>query len=96
MSMSTSANTIGAWFDAGVEQKAAYMIVVCDTYDHDDYPVYTNGGDQFWIKHDAVEGQSMQRIMEVYDLSRDKASQLVEFRANNCPPRSALGKEGGQ
>jgi hypothetical protein len=62
------------------------MIVVCDTFDHDDYPVYTNAGDEFWKKHDAVNGQNMQRIMEVYDLNKPWPQQS-SGRVMNTPPR---------
>jgi hypothetical protein len=28
------------WITRGQEQKAAYLISVCDTFDYDDYPVF--------------------------------------------------------
>lgn len=86
--MAAGIKEIAGWFQDGLDQKAAYMIVVCDTFDHDDYPVYTNDGEQFWIKHDAVNGQNMQRIMEVYDLNQSWQSQ-ADGRVMNTPPRPA-------
>lgn len=83
----TTMQEISDWFDRGIEEKAAYMIVVCDTFDHEDYPVYTSVG-QFWAKFEAVNGLNMQRIMEVYDLSADKAEQLATGRNHRTPPRS--------
>lgn len=84
----TSRNDIGKWFDEGVEQKATLMIVVCDTYDYDDYPVYVNQGENFWSRYDSFDGQRMQRIMEVYDLTANKAEQLTERRAMRLPKRA--------
>jgi hypothetical protein len=43
--MAASRNDIKRWFERGVEQKATHMIVVCDTFDHEDYPVYVKQGD---------------------------------------------------
>jgi hypothetical protein len=83
----TSRIEISEWFDQGKQQGATHMIVVCDTFDHDDYPVYVGAGDDFWEKYDHYNGQNMQRIMEVYDLSHDKQSQMNEHRAHRVPNR---------
>jgi CO dehydrogenase nickel-insertion accessory protein CooC1 len=74
--------TTTEWFDRGVEEGADYMIVVCDTFDYEDYPVYATAA-EFKEKYESHNG--MQRIMEVYDLHRDKAEQLRERRAMNLP-----------
>ena len=42
--MGTTAEDIGRWFDEGVEEGATHMIVVCDTYDYEDYPVFVKKG----------------------------------------------------
>jgi hypothetical protein len=86
--MAASLADIAGWWDRGKEQKAAYMIVVCDTFDHDDYPVYVASGEDFWKKHAEHDGQNMQRIMEVYDFSIPW-SQQTKGLAMNTPPRSA-------
>lgn len=85
--MAVSLKDIAGWFEEGKSRKAAYMIVVCDTFDHDDYPVYANAAD-FWTKHAAVNGQNMQRIMEVYDLNKSWVSQSSTLaRVMNTPPK---------
>lgn len=43
-SMATTQDTISKWFDYGVENKKSHLIVVCDTYDYEDYPVYVDYG----------------------------------------------------
>lgn len=65
----TTASEIRVWFKKGVEQGATHMIVVCDTYDHEDYPVYV-AEEAFYEVYDQYNGVNMQRIMEVYDLSK--------------------------
>lgn len=52
------------------------MIVVCDTYDYEDYPVYCSKED-FKEKFMSHNGVNMQRIMEVYDLEEPKEKQMV-------------------
>jgi hypothetical protein len=79
----TTKQEIGSWFDAGVTKKSAFMIVVCDTFDHDDYPVYVESASDCLTKI-KTPGE-MQRVMEVYDLTKDKDEQLSEQRAWNIP-----------
>jgi len=60
------------------------MIVVCDTFDHEDYPVYAATAEECVATYKAPG--EMQRVMEVYDLAADKAAQLREARAMHLPP----------
>lgn len=80
--MSTSVETLSRWFDEGVKEDAAYMIVVCDTYDYEDYPVFFKGTG---IEAEVARrnSESMQRVMEVYNLSKNKEEQLSEDRCFN-------------
>jgi hypothetical protein len=71
------------WFDRGVEQGAAYMIVKTDTFDWEDYPVYAADGREC-LKVVSKPGD-MQKVMEVYDLSASKSEQMQEHRAMRLP-----------
>ncbi len=88
--MTTTQSEIAGWFDAGKERNCSHLIVACDTFDHEDFPVYVERGQDFW----AVFGQyhiqpdKMLRVMEVYDLSADKDEQLKEHRAWRLPQRT--------
>ncbi len=81
---------ISTWFDRGVERGATHMIIVCDTYDHDDYPVFAFGDAEALANHEQHNGKNMQRVMEVYDLRADKDEQMQEHRAMRLP--AARGK----
>jgi hypothetical protein len=81
--MAASRNDIKRWFERGVEQKASHMIVACDTFDHEDYPVYVKKGDDPNKEVKKVEASPMQRVMEVYRLSDDMEKQLDARRAYN-------------
>lgn len=83
--MPATRQEIESWFSTGKGQGYGYMIVVCDTYDYTDYPVYCNESD-FQENYKQIKDQSMQRIMEVYDLGMDQGEQLRERRAYHCPP----------
>lgn len=81
----TTRELIADWFDRGVSKGATHMLVVCDTFDHTDYPVYAMTDEACLKKFDAPG--EMQRVMEVYDLRLDKAMQMAETRARHLPAR---------
>ncbi|MCK9437416.1 MAG: hypothetical protein M0Q12_09430 [Synergistaceae bacterium] len=81
--MAASRQTIEKWFKAGLAQEASHMIVVCDTYDWTDYPVYVSQGqDPKGIKLH-YNRAAMQRVMEVYNLNMDMEIQLNQYRSFN-------------
>lgn len=81
--MAASRNDIEVWFDRGKKDGATHMIVVCDTYDHMDYPVMVTSDQDAREERDKRHGKNMQSVMEVYDLNMDKADQMKERRAFN-------------
>jgi hypothetical protein len=79
--MATSINDLRAWLKQGQDKGASHMIVVCDTFDWEDYPVYvmpTQVAEEICEQH---KKSNMQKVMEVYNLSKDLESQLNEHRA---------------
>jgi hypothetical protein len=83
LTMATSKDDIRRWFDEGVKEGATHMIVICDTYDWEDYPKFVKPGENAREVARANNGTNMQKVMEVYDLSMDKEKQLGEHRAFN-------------
>lgn len=81
--MAATKEDIVRWFDTGKEKKATHLIVVCDTYDWDDYPVYVEKGQDVYEVAAKYQGKNMQKIMEVYNLSMDKEKQMKEDRTFN-------------
>lgn len=77
----TTKNEIRTWLEEGRSQGATHTIVVCDDYDHEDYPVHVPPGQDIQRAMDAYNGRNMQRIMEVYALHLDLEAQLAEQRA---------------
>jgi len=77
----TTPKELSDWFDYGVAEHATHMIIVCDTFDNEDYPVYVKPNEDVRERLKDYDNTNMQRVMEVYSLSRDKSAQLKEERA---------------
>lgn len=86
----TTLKEIAGWFEDG-RGSAAYMIVVCDTFDYDDYPVYVKDDQDFWVEYDRLNGHNMQKVMEVYDYSIPWSKQSM-VHAMNTPVRPVKGE----
>jgi hypothetical protein len=83
----TTKAEIERWFDTGLKVGSTHMIVVCDMFDCEDYPVYADNDEQARKVFDAHNEQHMQRVMEVYDLRLARAMQMNETRAFHLPPQ---------
>lgn len=78
----TSRATIGDWLSRLYEDdNLSHMIVVCDTFDHEDYPVYVKKSENVRDRAREYEGKNMQRIMEVYSKTYSFEDQMKEHRA---------------
>lgn len=76
---------IRGWLERGLEKNATHVICVVDTFplDWEDYPVYVSPDDDVRKKEIKFKEASMQRVMEIYNLSMDLEEQLNEHRAWN-------------
>lgn len=79
--MTATRDDIHRWLDEGIRMGATHVIVACDTFDRDNYPVYVKSGQSVVAEVTRVRGESMQEVDEVYDLSRALKPQLEEGRA---------------
>jgi hypothetical protein len=71
-------NDIRLWLERGKEERATHVIVACDTFEYEDYPVYVHSAEQATKEVARLDGHNMQKVMEVYDLALDLESQLRE------------------
>jgi len=84
------------WFDNGITQKATHMIVVCDTFSHENYPVYVKEDEDCREQAKRYDGVNMQRLLEVYDLRKSKESQfeagvlVFNYGDENATPETML------
>lgn len=80
--MAATRTDISNWLDKlYADDDLTHMIVVCDTWDHEDYPVYVTKDQDVQEEREKHSNASMQRVMEVYSKSHTKESQMAEFRA---------------
>lgn len=90
--MAATKHEILCWLQQGKAIDATHLIVVCDTFDWEDYPIFVSPDEDAHSKAGeygivgsnglpSVPNKNMQKVMEVYSLSRDWGSQLNEYRA---------------
>lgn len=79
----TTQDDIRRWLAEGQRQNATYVVVVCDTFSYDDYPVYCKDAAECLDRY-AKPGH-MQKVMEVYDMSMDLEEQIAARRVMNLP-----------
>lgn len=78
----TTQSDIKKWLD-DAPKGATHMLVVCDTFDWEDYPVYVKKSDNVHDVKSKYDGGNMQRVMEVYNLKKSLKKQLAEDRSFN-------------
>jgi len=80
--MAASHKDIRDWLEREKDNKdITHMIVVCDTFEYDDYPVYVKKNENVRKKFSQYNGKNMQKVMEVYSYNKNSESQLNECRA---------------
>ena len=78
---------IREWLEQGKKRGADYLIVVCDTFDWEDYPVFVSADKVHKSYEHYNSGSNMQKVMEVYDLHQDFEKQLNETCSMHLPPK---------
>ena len=81
--MATTKKEIKKWFEDGKKMNATHLIVFTDTFDWEDYPVYVMPNEDVRRIISERGGNNMQKVTEVYDLTKEMVSQLNEYRAFN-------------
>ena len=83
--MAATRQDIDGWFERGKADKQQFLIIACDTYDWDDYPIFCSNAKEFAEKYASHNEVNMQTIMEVYDLTKDKVFQMNQNRCYSYP-----------
>lgn len=76
----TTSKRIREWFVEGVADNQRWMVIICDTFDHEDFPSYFSDAEVkkcIMAIGDAQHGKNMEQLMEVYDLSLPMDEQFV-------------------
>ena len=78
--MPTTKFTIKEWIDEGIKKGATHVVIMCDTWDYENYPIYVMPGED---PREHCSYENMQRPDECYDLRMNIDAQLNERRANH-------------
>ena len=79
--MTATLQDIKYWIEKAKEKGATHLIVVVDTYDHENYPVYVSEKQDINDEYARIMKSEMQGIDEIYNMSMDIDKQLAEHRA---------------
>lgn len=82
--MGTTRADIKEWLERYEDSGATHLVIVCDSFSYEDYPVPINSSKELAeLEKRHRDGKNMQRIMEIYNYSLDLEKQLNEERAFN-------------
>ncbi len=81
--MTCTFDDITRWLDEAAHSGATHLIVVCDDFDHDNYPIFVMPGEDARERYDKVYASNMQHVDEVYDMRMNIMRQRREQRALN-------------
>ena len=76
----TTPDKIKQWLMQGQEKNARWVLIVCDTLNYEDYPIYAYAPKECREKYQQYNEKDMQRVMEIYDLHQNIEEQLVRER----------------
>lgn len=71
------------WVQEAQRRGATHLIVMVDTFDWEDYPVYIMGDQNINEELSKRSGKNMQRVVEVYNMQMNIKKQLAESRSYN-------------
>jgi hypothetical protein len=81
--VTTTKDQIATWLAKGRDKQATHMLVVCDTFDESDYPVYVLKDDDV-VRIVKIHNEApMTVVQEVYSYSHNLDAQLAEPRARH-------------
>ena len=81
--MSASRKDIESWITEAQRQKASHLLIITDTFDYDNYPVFAHGKKDCQKKIKEYNSKNMQKVEEVYSVRRSIKKQLKENRSWN-------------
>ena len=80
---------IRSWLLDAIMEDATHVVVVCDQFDYEDYPVQVMPGEDVHEVEERFREASMQKVMEVYWLGGDIEEQLSQRRSFTYGPEES-------
>jgi hypothetical protein len=79
--MATTILDLKEWLARGKRKGASHMIIVCDTFNWEDFPVYVMPEQDARKEFNTENKKPMQKVMEIYNLNKDLEPQINQHRA---------------
>ncbi len=79
--MAATKEEIKKWLVNAKSKGASHMLVVCDTFDYEDYQVHVMPGESVEKAIEKYNAMKMSKVEEVYNLSMPIETQMAETRA---------------
>ncbi len=89
--MGTSRKEIEEWFVNGIAEGKTHMVVLCDTFDWEDYPKYFSSEAE--ARRCVDTPGPMQKVMEAYWLGGEMSEQLNKRRCFQFGPSLTQEKQ---
>lgn len=78
--MTATTDDLDRWIKQGIKQKATHLIIMHDTFDHDNYPVFVKPGENALAIANSKGGSNMQVVEECYNLRKPIEPQKAKHR----------------
>lgn len=75
---SPTVEEIRSWLSDGIALKATHMLIVCDRYDYEDFPVYVRKGEDVNAIVAQHDGPNMTKVHCTFDYNLSLEYQLRE------------------
>lgn len=75
--MAADRKQIREWLQRAKKDDATHLVVVCDTFDYENYPVYVYRDEDVREVAARYDNKNMQRVAEVYNMAMDIEMQLA-------------------
>lgn len=84
--MTTTMNDIKEWINRYDSSEYSHVLIVSDTFEHEEYPVPVKIGENVKTIISEYSGKEMQRVMEVYNLNMNITKQVTSSKVWNDQP----------
>ena len=91
--MAATKKDIDGWIKEGKKAKATHLIVVCDTFDWEDYPIFVKGKEELLKVYNSHNNVNMQRVMEVFDIKTTYGVNMQQIMAESAKTTKKKNKK---
>ncbi len=77
--IATPAN-VGEWIESAKTKFATHIIIVTDTFDYEDYPVFVSRHQDLRTVIGETNDKPMQRVTSVYEIKKGQATRIEHWK----------------